>query len=911
MKKWCSALSVVALMLMLGLTHGTVALGAEGVSTGVSPAGAGEAVESLPGAPQSLAGSFVVFDPTAAGATCFDAGSPATLCFRAESFTNDFEYVYNLWLRFPGDWTVTNAYVQGTPTCDNGTWNAFSWSFLTSPYEVNISHRRYQSTTDHCVAYYCFDVTPGAGTTNAPVSWYWAGDGYGSVPHNPCSDDGYTPTGQNTCDQATLPPASIPVCTGLFLSPDAVAYQGCEGAPQVRTFELRNASGSAGDFDLTYAVPAGNGSLTGPASIAAANGETVSFDVTLLPGVVDAGATVTGTIVAAGNGYDDTSTIVETVMADKWKGIPASAPTWSGAGYPSDGCTARNAAGERVTYLLGDASGTGPDGLWGYNHATNTWFQPAASGTPADRWAPDWAYLESTNRCFLTGGATTPGGGDLNEAYVFDPVGNTFIQLGSFTSVRAFHNSWVGTIDGVEYLCIGGGINSGNTPVPTTQCLDLSQTPPGVWSAENAQLGPLPTDAWGSADGFLDAAGGDQFWYVAGVINGSATVTDEARYWDDADNAWHFAGNTGAARYRTGGTFFEGDFYQMGGDVGGFSYTRTVVRGHFDGATWTWTLSPQMGTARMDNIAAVAYDALWSVDGYGTAPTTHVERLVSCTTCPGDLDNDGAVDPAVYYPANGTWYVKGSGGTNLTKNWGWNATIPVPADYDDDGYNDLAVYYPANGTWYVKGTAGTNLTKNWGWNATIPVPADWDSDGIIDIAVYYPANGTWYVKGSAGTNLTKNWGWAATTPVPGDYDGDGILDLAVYYQSNGNWYIKGSLGTNITRSWGWSAAMPVPADWDGDGITDLAVYYPTNGTWYIRGSLGVNRTVNWGWNAAWPVPADWDGDGEADLAVYYAANGTWYIKGSAGVNRTQNWGWNGADPIFRQYQINKQTGFIR
>jgi predicted GH43/DUF377 family glycosyl hydrolase len=278
---------------------------------------------------------------------------------------------------------------------------------------------------------------------------------------------------------------------------------------------------------------------------------------------------------------------------------------------------------------------------------------------------------------------------------------------------------------------------------------------------------------------------------------------------------------------------------------------------------------------------------------------------------PGDFDNDGLVDLTVYYPVNGTWYVKGTAGTNLTKNWGWNATIPVPADYDSDGLNDLAVYYPSNGTWYVKGSAGTNLTKNWGWNATIPVPADWDNDGVVDIAVYYPSNGTWYVKGSAGTNLTKNWGWAATTPVPGDYDGDGILDLAVYYQSNGNWYIKGSLGTNITRSWGWSAAMPVPADWDGDGITDMAVYYPVNGSWYIKGSAGANRTVNWGWNAAWPVPADWDDDGAIDCAVYYATNGTWYIKGSAGENRTQNWGWNGAHPVFLQYQVNKLTGFIR
>jgi hypothetical protein len=287
-----------------------------------------------------------------------------------------------------------------------------------------------------------------------------------------------------------------------------------------------------------------------------------------------------------------------------------------------------------------------------------------------------------------------------------------------------------------------------------------------------------------------------------------------------------------------------------------------------------------------------------------------VDQL-SITSVPGDLDHDGIADQAVYYPANGTWYIKGSAGANVTRNWGWAATIPVPADYDNDGDVDVAVYYPTDGTWYIKGSAGTNMIRNWGWAATIPVPADYDYDGRVDIAVYYPANGTWYIKGSTAGSITRNWGWAATTPAPGDYDGDGKVDLAVYYQVNGTWYIKGSAGTNLTRNWGWSAAMPVPARWDGDGMADVAVYYPTNGTWYIKGSAGVNRTQNWGWNAAWPVPADWDNDGVVDVGVYYATNGTWYIKGSSAGNVTRNWGWNGADPVFLQYQINKLTGFIR
>jgi PKD repeat protein len=107
---------------------------------------------------------------------------------------------------------VTDVYVQGTPVCDSGaTWGTFSWSFETSPYEVNIDHARYQTTSDHCTAYYCVDVTSAPAGAAAPVSWYWAGDEYGSTPHHPCSDDGYTPPGQSTCDEAVNPQALVPI----------------------------------------------------------------------------------------------------------------------------------------------------------------------------------------------------------------------------------------------------------------------------------------------------------------------------------------------------------------------------------------------------------------------------------------------------------------------------------------------------------------------------------------------------------------------------------------------------------------------------------------------------------------------------------------------------------------------------
>ena len=143
----------------------------------------------------------------------------------------------------------------------------------------------------------------------------------------------------------------------------------------------------------------------------------------------------------------------------------------------------------------------------------------------------------------------------------------------------------------------------------------------------------FPTDPFGAADGILHTSTGDQFWYVGGAINAFATVTDEARYWDDADNSWHFAGNTGTPRYRVEGDFFDGDFYQLGGSSAGFSPTASAVRGRFDGSNWIWTALPDMNNPRMDNVVGVSDGDIWSIDGYGSNASSYVEYLKFCPLC--------------------------------------------------------------------------------------------------------------------------------------------------------------------------------------------------------------------------------------------------------------------------------------
>lgn len=140
------------------------------VSAGVDPSPSGGS-----GQIQSLSGSYVVFDPSYGGDDEYIPGTTQTLCFRSESYTTDYEYVYSNWLKFPSTWNVTDVtVVGGTPACDSGaSWGTFAWAYQTSPYEVRIDHPRYQQTTDHCVAAYCVEVTSSYAGDPAPVSWYF------------------------------------------------------------------------------------------------------------------------------------------------------------------------------------------------------------------------------------------------------------------------------------------------------------------------------------------------------------------------------------------------------------------------------------------------------------------------------------------------------------------------------------------------------------------------------------------------------------------------------------------------------------------------------------------------------------------------------------------------------------------
>jgi hypothetical protein len=96
---------------------------------------------------------------------------------------------------------------------------------------------------------------------------------------------------------------------------------------------------------------------------------------------------------------------------------------------------------------------------------------------------------------------------------------------------------------------------------------------------------------------------------------------------------------------------------------------------------------------------------------------------------------------------------------------------------------DAAVYWQAEGLWYVRKSSDGQMLDgvpiNWGHPIAAPVPADYDGDGKTDLCVYVSTTGKWYIrKSSDGTLLGGGttpqnggipWGHPVVTPANAQY----------------------------------------------------------------------------------------------------------------------------------------------
>ncbi len=569
------------------------------------------------GAPKSLTGSYVSFDPSEGGAECYMAGVAADFVFYAESYSPDWEYVYELWLSFPEGWVV-NSVTSSGESCDNGSWGTLAATVQDPANVVQIYHPRYQGSGGcTCYCWYTVNATPGPAIGDANVSWYWDGDGYGATPHWPCSSDGYTPPGYDTCDEMVEPPAVIPPCTvepGVYLFPSTQDNIDCPNTPVDYTLGVLNQTGANATISFSYSVGTGNGTLTGPADIYLTDTEMQDIVVTLTsdPGL-SAGEIVTGTITASNNGYNDTADVNLEITMGGWVNI-ATEPNsgrmdnavvtyndmiWSIAGYGSEfsvryynpgddtwtsvpestflNCYARSGASyQNKAFIYGDAATTGFTGLWSYNMDTNTWTNETPSGTaPAQTgiWAPAWVADPDTGYLYITGGASAPGGGNLTTVYVYDPAGNAWLDpLPNFTTERDFHAAFIYTdpYSGHKMLAIAGGVTSASVYLASTQCYDFTT---GAWNPENLDIPDIPMALFGMGYAHNVYGGASQLWIIGGA-DSSGALFGGSYYYDVASGTWMDGGVYHASPvFRTAAASVNGVVYKIAGSLGGFSPT--------------------------------------------------------------------------------------------------------------------------------------------------------------------------------------------------------------------------------------------------------------------------------------------------------------------------------------------------
>ena len=264
-------------------------------------------------------------------------------------------------------------------------------------------------------------------------------------------------------------------------------------------------------------------------------------------------------------GYGSTGVSYYTPSSGGWASVASSAPPF-GQNYARSGCQIGN-----KVYIYGDTATVGFTGLWSYNMDTNAWNGLTPTGTPplyTGIWAPSWVADTATGLCYMTGGATVPGSGNLTSVYVYNAFANSWLApLANFTSDRDFHGAFifVRPLDSHKLLCVAGGI--GSVIRDSTQCYDLNTA---SWHVENADLGVLPLPWWGMGYTQSPTANGARLWMVNGVD--ATTLHGQSWFYSVATNTWV---NTGSLQsgvfYRTSAVTLNGTAYHVGGSTGGFS----------------------------------------------------------------------------------------------------------------------------------------------------------------------------------------------------------------------------------------------------------------------------------------------------------------------------------------------------
>jgi hypothetical protein len=554
--------------------------------------------------PQPLSASSIA-GSTISTLDCYQPGQTRTMCFSVQNGSQDMEWLDRVRLTFPtlaGAWMVACQYQDAT----DSSGAPVNFNCTTNNNEViytDIDSDGWGEISAGSSWNFCIEVQiPSPYDGERIIHWGLSGDEAGATPHE--------------IEGTSL----VDMCQPLMLTSGIAKSETCNGVVQDIVYDLWNNTGSDGSFTLDYAVPSENAAFNGPGEISISAGTTVTFTAQLTPDLfLTPGEIVTATLQASGNSAAASTTVVTAISQFAgWQGNASSLVStmdnvvawasqdgalWSIGGfgangatqrydpqtdtwtthtpevqpvieYPSDGCYGLNALGEEVIVLFPDASSP-VHTLHRYTIPSDTWDAPAIPVPFSDgRWAQDIVSLYNINGeniCYISGGATSPGGGNVNNLFEYHPDTNTIKYIGNFThhpSGFDFHASWfVPWIGSHGAVCVGGGVDQSSGVTGDTQCYDIAA---GKFNAPNSDLGPLPEPWWGMADGWRIQNGRYQIWLVNGV-DGAGSLIHASAYADQTTGGFVYGPQPAKAAYRMEGDGWQNYFFAEQGSLGGFT----------------------------------------------------------------------------------------------------------------------------------------------------------------------------------------------------------------------------------------------------------------------------------------------------------------------------------------------------
>jgi len=571
-------------------------------------------------------------------------------------------------------------------------------------------------------------------------------------------------------------------------------------------------------------------------------------------------------------GYGMTTPAKYTPVTGAW--TPLAAEPAPRIAYANDGCVGLNGSGQPVIVLFPDTT-SGATTLHRYNIISDTWDSPAmpvelpASGI----WAPDIVSDRANNVCYISGGATTPGAGNLNTLYAYYPATNTAAALAPMTSVRDFHASWL--YNGM--VCVGGGNNG--VAMNSTQCFDITS---GTWSAENATLGPLPYAIWGTGDAEQWFNGVQRLWIMGGV-DAAGALTAQTSYFDTDLGAWVASRPLLHAVYRVEADVQVGEAYVVGGSTGGFTPT-----------TYNQRLSecppalPDVSVAPTSLAAEQCADTVTTqvvqvCNANGTAPLnwtlTEIPTVLNVAAYPThsaprtgkpvelSLSNAPATgSPAAPWQPDGPVQLvldDGSRDNDIGIGGTWefiwlNRFTPNPADFpfyiDQVSVwfsslgmvnvgDDIVIVLYENTSGNTDPAVGSNLIASYNttvqaldtWNDyTLPASVTYNGPGDVlvgVIALELPGTSYWPASMDQTTTQQRSWaGWWLSSPPPFPPtlppDDTWIL-IDAYFP--GNWMVRASGQTIDVADIPWLSESPITGTvWMGE-CQDITVTFDSTG----------------------------------------------------------------------------------